>query len=136
MRARSSVLGRIASAFALCLLANAPYATAGVGETESNVETRSLLGSYLAGRLARTQNDKPAAANYYGRALQQDPDNEVLVEYAFQMEASEGNWPRAELLARKLVATQPSHRPARALLGPVALYTGRYPATDTHFLVA
>ena len=30
---------------------------------DTNIETRSLLGSYLAGRLARAQNDTPAAAD-------------------------------------------------------------------------
>src|SRR5436190_22228316 len=100
MRARSLAFLRIASTVALCFLANTVPVTAGIGDADKSAETRSMLGSYLAGRLARAQNDTPAAASYYGKALQQDPDNEVLVEYAFQMEASEGNCPRVEMLAR------------------------------------
>lgn len=136
MRARSCVFRKIVAVFGLCFLAGAPTALAGVGDGAEKVETRSLLGSYLAGRLARTQNDTLAAANYYGKALQQDPDNEVLVEFAFQMEASEGNWERAEALARKLVATQPAHRTARAFLGLVAFKAGRYQEAESHFMEA
>lgn len=134
MRARSSAFLRIASFLGLCALANAAPAAAGIGDgAEARTETRTLLGSYLAGRLARAQNDTPAAATYYGKALQQDPENEVLVEYAFQMEASEGNWPSVETLARKLVAAQPSHRTARAFLGLVAFKEGRYQEAEDHF---
>lgn len=133
MRARSTAFLRIASTAALCVLANIAPAAAGVGDAEKGIETRSLLGSYLAGRLARAQNDTPAAAGYYEKALQQDPDNEVLVEYAFQMEASEGNWPRVEMLARKLIAAQPAHRTARAFLGLVAFKEGRYQEAEDHF---
>ena len=134
MRARSSAVLRIAPIFALCVLANAVPAAAGVGGgSEQHTETRSLLGSYLAGRLARAQNDTPAAASYYGKALQQDPDNEVLVEHAFQMEASEGNWPSVEMLARKLVEAQSAHRTARAFLGLAAFKGGRYQEAEDHF---
>lgn len=132
MSARSSAFLRIASTAALCVLANIAPAAAGVGDAKG-VETRSLLGSYLAGRLARAQNDTPAAAGYYEKALQQDPDNEVLVEFAFQMEASEGNWPRVEMLARKLIAAQPTHRTARAFLGLAAFKEGRYQEAGDHF---
>jgi tetratricopeptide (TPR) repeat protein len=135
MHARSSVLLRIAPILGLGFLGYAVPAAAGVGDSaEKLIDTRSLLGSYLAGRVARAQNDTPAAAGYYAKALQQDPDNEVLVEYAFQMEASEGNWPRVEILARKLIAAQPSHRTARAFLGLAAFKGGRYQEAENHFL--
>jgi tetratricopeptide (TPR) repeat protein len=132
MRARSSAFIRIASVLGLFALAGAAPATAGIGDG-ADTETRSLLGSYLAGRLARAQNDTPAAARYYGKALQQDPDNDVLVEQAFQMEASEGNWPTVETLARKLVAAQSTHRTARAFLGLAAFKRGNYQEAEDHF---
>ncbi len=135
MRARSSAFIRIASVLGLFALSGAAPATAGIGDG-ADTETRSLLGSYLAGRLARAQNDTPAAARYYGKALQQDPDNDVLVEQAFQMEASEGNWPSVETLARKLVAAQSSHRTARAFLGLAAFKEGRYQEAEDHFTQA
>jgi tetratricopeptide (TPR) repeat protein len=136
MRFRSPALIRTASVLALALLSQTGSATAEVRKSDKQVATHSLLGSYLAGRIARAHNDTPAAASYYGAALQQDPDNPVLIEYAFQMEASEGNWPSVELLARKLVEAQPSHRTARAFLGLVAFKAGRYQEAEKHFVEA
>src|SRR5262249_35227881 len=76
----------------------------------------SLLGNYLAGRVARAQNDTRAAAMFYRQALAQDPGNNLLIEQAFLMETTEGEWSRAEALARELVESQPNHRTAHALL--------------------
>ena len=53
-------------------------------------ETRSLLGSYLAGRVARGQHDTEAAATYYREALVRDPGNDVLIEQSFLMELDRG----------------------------------------------
>jgi tetratricopeptide (TPR) repeat protein len=122
---------------ALGALLGAGPASAGVGDTdEERIQPRSLLGSYLAGRVARGANDTMAAATYYGQALQRDPENQVLVEYAFQMEASEGNWERVEMLAREIVKTQPTHRTARAFLGLVAFKAGRFAEAEEHFTEA
>ena len=93
----------------------------------------SLLGSYLAGRVARAQNDTRAAAMFYRQALAQDPGNNLLVEQAFLMETTEGEWSRAEALARELVESQPNHRTAHALLALADFKAGRYEAADEHF---
>jgi Flp pilus assembly protein TadD len=103
------------------------------GSPDKGSERSSLLGSYLAGRLARTKNDVPAAAIYYGKALKFDPDSELLTDSAFQMEASQGNWPRVETLARELLVKQPTHRLARAFLGLSAFRAGRYAEAEEHF---
>ena len=132
MRAHRSAAFKIAATLSFGLLGWTAHAATGAS-SETQVETRSLLGSYLAGRMARAQNDTPAAATYYGKALEQDPDNEVLVEQAFHMEASEANWTRVEELARKLVAAQPTHRTARAFLGLAAFKHGRYQEAEEHF---
>ena len=67
MRARSSALLRIASARYLARAGPVAPATAGVGDAaERDAAETSLLGSYLAGRLARGLNDTTAAATYYG----------------------------------------------------------------------
>ncbi len=142
MRARSLVLFRILSVAAILsaaglgLLANVAPATAGVGDGAEREQPRSLLGSYLAGRLARGQNDTLAAAAYYSEALQRDPENQVLVEFAFLMEASEGNWTRVEALARELVKAQPTHRTARTFLGLAAFKAGRFTEAESHFAEA
>jgi Flp pilus assembly protein TadD len=96
----------------------------------------SLLGSYLAGRLARGEHDTGAAAVYYRQALTEDPQSEVLVEQSFLMELTQGNWPRAEALAGELARTQPPHRIARTLLGFANFKAGRYAEADGHFQAA
>ena len=52
------------------------------------------------------------------------------------MEASEGNWPRVEILARKLIESQAPHRTARAFLGLAAFKAGRYQEAEEHFMEA
>jgi tetratricopeptide (TPR) repeat protein len=130
MRGKPTAIVWIAQLLVLGLTAGAQPALARAGDVP---ETKSPLGSYLAGRLARGQHDTLAAASYYGKALQSDPTNEVLVDSAFQMEATEGNWDRAAELARKLTAVQPGHRAARTFLGLAEFKAGRYREAEEHF---
>ena len=128
---------RLAPALLLGLLAGIAPAMGGVGSSSASTdETRSLLGNYLAGRVARGLNDTEAAAAYYGRALTRDPGNEVLTEFAFLMEATEGNWSRVEMLARDLLRVQSNHRTAHAFLGVASFKAGDYAAADEHFKLA
>ncbi len=98
--------------------------------------TRSLAGSYLAGRFARSSHDTGKAANFYRNALRQDPDSGVLLERTFLMEASEGNWERAVDLAQQVVKQQPRHRMARLLLGLDAFKSRSYKRSLKHFKAA
>ncbi len=136
MRARCLQLLRSASAAVLAVLALIAPGTAGVGDAAERAQPTSLLGSYLAGRMARGLNDTTAAATYYGEALQRDPDNQVLVENAFLMEASEGNWQRVEPLARDLAKAQPAHRTARTFLALADFKARRYAEAEAHFAEA
>lgn len=95
--------------------------------------TRSLAGSYLAGRFARSDNDTTKAASFYRNALSRDPESGVLLERAFLMEASEGNWPDAVALAKKVIEEQPRHRMARLLLGLKAYKSQDYKKSISHF---
>lgn len=88
-------------------------------------ETSSLLGSYLAGRIARGQHDTIAAAEYYRAALGRDPANLALAEQSLLMETTEGRLERAIELARRVIAGYPDHRMARLLLGLEAAKSGR-----------
>ncbi len=108
---------------------------AGAESTES-FETQSLVGSYLAGRFARNQHDSARAADFYRSALGRDAGNELLLEQAFQMEASQGNWPRAVELARELVAAQPPHRIANLFLGLSEFKDASYKKATEHFRAA
>ncbi len=103
---------------------------------DQSQEVESLLGSYLAGRFAREQRDTSAAANFYTRALSRDPNNEVLIEQAFLMKATEGDWERAVELAQNLVGRQEAHRMGQLVLGLTAFKSGNYAAADKHFRAA
>ena len=140
MRSRRLVLGfaclgvaaatLVATAAAQRLSAVTPPLTGPSGEVES------LLGSYLAGRFAREQRDTAVAADFYSRALARDPENELLIEQSFLMEATEGNWPRAIELAQAIVGRQETHRMAQLVLGLSAFKAGNFEAADKHFQTA
>ncbi len=98
--------------------------------------TRTLPGSYLAGRFARADHDTERAADFYRNALRQDPDSGVLLERAFLMEATEANWQRAIGLAEEVVKRQPRHRMARLLLGLTAFKAGENAKAIEHFEAA
>ncbi|BAQ16492.1 FOG: TPR repeat [Methyloceanibacter caenitepidi] len=94
---------------------------------------QTLLGNYLAGRIARHNNDIEAAAKFYTRALAADPTNEAILEQAFLLEARAGHWERATELAKELVKVEPSHRFAQFLLAINAFKAGDYKKAEEHF---
>lgn len=96
----------------------------------------TLLGNYLAGRVARQNHDTDAAAEFYTKALEADPENEAILEQAFLLEAAAGHWDRATDLANDLIKVEPSHRFAQFLLGIDAFKRGDYDKADVHFAAA
>lgn len=109
------------------------------GETRSGdeiVQTHSLVGSYLAGRLAKKLNDQESAAVFYRNALARDPGNGVLLEQALLLELSSGRYEPAIELSEKLVAIEPSHRIGHLLLGLEAFKKKSYPDAEKHFNAA
>ena len=61
-------------------------------------------GAYLAARIAESENDFAAAADWYGRALLADPKNTRLLEGAVLAELGIGDFPRAIDTAKRLKA--------------------------------
>jgi tetratricopeptide (TPR) repeat protein len=110
-------------------------APAGARSPETEFESRSLLGAYLAGRHARGQNDSAAAASLFRNALSRDPGNDVLLEQTFLMDVTEGNWARAADLAKQLVSTPDGsqNRVAQLYLGMVAFKAKQWVKADEHF---
>jgi tetratricopeptide (TPR) repeat protein len=104
--------------------------------SESPEDSGTLLGNYLAGRVARGDHDTFAAAEFYSRALAEDPGNEIILEQTFLLEAASAHWDRALELARDLVKIEPSHRIARFLLGCEAFKQGNYKEADEDFAAA
>ncbi len=119
----------------LAFLALSP-APAAARSGDAPPEARSLLGSYLAGRIARGQHDSAAASEYYQRALERDPKNEALIEQALLMDTTEGRFDRGLLLAKRLNEAQPSHRMARMMLGLAEAKAGNFVAASDHFKVS
>jgi tetratricopeptide (TPR) repeat protein len=101
--------------------------------TEPFEGTQTLVGSYLAGRFARAQNDTGEAAEFYRDALTHDPDNELLLEQAFQIEASRGDWTRAFKFAETLVGVQKNHRMAQLALALRDFKAGAWRKSEEHF---
>ncbi|HEX9882139.1 MAG TPA: tetratricopeptide repeat protein, partial [Hyphomicrobium sp.] len=104
--------------------------------SEDGEATRSLLGSYLAANFAKIENDAPNAAAFYRSALALDPSSEVLLEQAFQTEASQADWARAVPLAKELIAKDPTHRMAHLVLGLDRFKARDYAQADKEFEAA
>lgn len=99
-------------------------------------KSRTLVGSYLAGRFARSRNDISQAVIFYRSALSRDPDNKVLLEQSFLMEASSANWNRAIRLARRLILVRPTHQMAHTMLGLADFKARKYSSAARHFKAA
>ncbi len=140
MRARSDrgspSLPVFAMALALGLASPLPsFAT----ETADGLEldtSHTLSGSYLAGRFARGQNDLSEAAAFYSGALTFDPASEMLLEQAMLMDASRGDWQKAEVHAEELASLQPQHRMARLFLGLTEFRSTNWKKAEEHFKAA
>jgi tetratricopeptide (TPR) repeat protein len=104
----------------------------GTNSSPKKDDPESLLGNYLAGRQARFDRDTTSAADFYEKALAMDPDNEVILEQTFLLEAAAAHWPRAVSLATKLVETEKLHRIARLVLAVDAFRKGDYAEAESH----
>jgi len=102
----------------------------------SNPDSGNLLGNYLSGRVARGDHDTATAAEFYSKALADDPNNEIILEQTFLLETAAGNWDRATELAHELAAVEPSHRIAQFMLGVEAFKKKDYKAAEDHFAAA
>ncbi len=107
--------------------------TATAATSDDAPAASNQLGGYLAGRLARGLSDTQAAANYYSLALSKDSQNESLIAQTFDMEAAEGNWSRAEELARMLAKLNSEHRMSRLFLGLADFKQGRFTEAEENF---
>ncbi|WP_137390046.1 tetratricopeptide repeat protein [Rhodoligotrophos defluvii] len=125
-RAKQALFG---TAMALSMAAAAVLAPA-LGDAR---ELRSLSGSYLAGQFASQTRDVDQAARYFADALEQDPNNSLLLERAFVAELGAGNIMRAEVLAKRLVAINSRHRLAHIVLGVSDMRRGAQAEARKHF---
>jgi tetratricopeptide (TPR) repeat protein len=117
---------------AALLAAPAAYSEVELASVDAQ-DPGTLLGNYLSGRIARGDHDTAAAADFYSKALAEDPTNEVILEQAFLLETASAHWDRALQLAHDLVKIEPAHRIAQFLLGCEAFKQGKYDEADQHF---
>ncbi len=82
----------------------------------------SLYGSYLAGRLARAERDVDVAADYFGHALAEDPENQSLLRRTFTLMVADGRMARAIELAGKIQAESKSDSMANLMLAIEAIH--------------
>jgi len=67
------------------------------------VTAQGVAGSYLAARQASIESDYRAAADYFARAMMQDPTNPALMENAVMAYVGLGQVDRAVAVARRLL---------------------------------
>ena len=89
-------------------------------------ESRSPLGGYLAGRLARREQDSAAASKYFVQALIEDPDNPDILNSAFLALHNQGRMDEAVILARRLIDIRPNAAVAGLTLAIDAIMRRRY----------
>ena len=68
--------------------------------------TVSLSGNFLAGHIAQKRRDLPAAAKFWGRALEQDSEDPNLTRRAFLYAVMNADIDRAMDLAEKFVSLE------------------------------
>jgi tetratricopeptide (TPR) repeat protein len=118
----------------ICLLLGcAPLSTAQADEAAAASVGMSPFGSYLAGRIARTENDHRKAAEYIGNALARTPNNFALIKQSFYTEAAMGNIARASELAGQIIRKEKDNRIARMLLGVWHFKHNRHRKALAHF---
>ncbi len=99
-------------------------------------DSNSLLGSYLAGRVARGARDSENAAYYYQRALTKDPTNRDILDETFSLELAAGNFDAARQLAQRLTKRQKDNAIAHVFLGLDAFKRKDYAKAEDHFKAA
>jgi tetratricopeptide (TPR) repeat protein len=124
---------RPVSRFALTLIVAAVAACAAPGDLPSSpaaasepLDITSPLGSYLAGRHAQHEHQYGAAAEYFGRALAQDPNDVDLVNKTFLFDTSEGRIAEAMRLAERINRLDPAAPLPNLVLAVARLKIGDY----------
>ncbi len=125
---------RPVSRLALTLIVTAVAACAAPGDLPSSpaaaasgpLDITNPLGSYLAGRHAQHEHEYGAAAEYFGRALAQDPNDFDLVNKTFLFDTSEGRIAEATQLAARINQLDPAAPLPNLVLAIARLKLGDY----------
>jgi tetratricopeptide (TPR) repeat protein len=93
----------------------------------------SVLGSYMAGRVARNDNDVSEAARFYGLALQKVPGNQPIANQAFELSVMRGDLETAAKLAQQLVDSGTDNKLALVMAGLTAFKAGKFADAEALF---
>ncbi|MEM8839056.1 MAG: tetratricopeptide repeat protein [Pseudomonadota bacterium] len=131
------LIGRVALAVGLAfVLSPAAHATA-TTELRQDLDERdyplSFSGSYLAALTAGRSRDLAAAALYFDKALEADPENLSLIERTFMLKLADGNVTRAIELSDQVISHDDDNRFARLALGVFALKQKSYKKAVNQF---
>ncbi len=96
----------------------------------------SHASNYLIGRSAARLNDYKIGAQFYGRAYEDNPSDQILLERAFVLYVTSGNFERSLEMAKIIVVKHPSHQLARFVLGLNETKNKKYTAARKHFELA
>ena len=129
------VFGLIVS-LTIAALVQAGWALPALSRAGWRGELSSLSGSYLVGLSAIRANDIAVAARVMNTAVNDDPDNVMLLDRALIADVSAGNIARAGNLARRLAAIDKRHPLANIVLGLEAFGNGRHDAALEYFDLA
>ncbi len=88
----------------------------------------SVFGSYLAGRLARSEHDTESAAEFFNHALSVDPTNTILQRRTFILMLADGRVDGALRLARQIRAASPTDDMANLVLALNAFRSNEFTA--------
>ena len=90
------------------------------------------FSTYLSARFAAGEHDLPQAAQYYGKALANDPGNTSLLNLSFFYAVTSGDMENAAKHAQSTVAVTPDERSARLTLAVMALKRKDYVEARKH----
>jgi tetratricopeptide (TPR) repeat protein len=102
-------------------------------ETYELVDSNSLFGSYLAGRLAHSERDNVAAVEYFREALEKDPNSREILEETFQLRVATGQFSDAHNLARLLIERDKHQKIPNFFLGISSFLEKRYSKANKYF---
>ncbi|MBV1693223.1 MAG: tetratricopeptide repeat protein [Hyphomicrobiales bacterium] len=134
---RSLILsGGVIAAIAIAPLPAASQtatATAAVGSSADDYAPHSVLGNYLAGRIARGTFDVERSSDFLDIALKLAPEDPTLLAQAFETHVIAGRFSEAERLAPVILKTSPDSQLARYVLALADFRAGRFDAADERF---
>lgn len=106
---------KLLAATALCVGVTSGTALAEL-DTPEHTPARTFAGAFLAGDVARNDNDFAAAALYYAEALQYDPENELIERELLVALLTDGQFDKAVPMAERLKDSPDVERIARLVL--------------------